>query len=60
MTAVQHDPAGEYRAALADDVRSPGAATEFLAESLSTFEMAQRDDRETQQRAVVAHGIART
>jgi serine phosphatase RsbU (regulator of sigma subunit) len=37
-----------------------GAAMEFLAESLSTFEMAQRGYREAQQRAAVAHDIALT
>jgi serine phosphatase RsbU (regulator of sigma subunit) len=107
VTAVHDDLAGEYRAALADYVRSPdetgrarayalghravelhvglldlvaihrlamadclaegpatgprvGAAMDFLAESLSTFEMAQRGYREAQQRAAVAHDIAFT
>jgi serine phosphatase RsbU (regulator of sigma subunit) len=106
VTAVDHDLATEYRAALVAYVGAPDetgrarayelghravvaevglldlvaihrlavddlmseeatvarvvASLEFLAESLSTFEMAQRGYREAQERAALAHDIALT
>jgi serine phosphatase RsbU (regulator of sigma subunit) len=57
---------GIHRAAVVDVVGPDPtrdllvAAIDFLSESLSTFEMAQRGYREAQERAAIAHDIALT
>lgn len=60
LVAIHRLAMADCLAAAPATVARVGAAMDFLVESLSTFEMAQRGYREAQQRAAVAHDIALT